>query len=81
MAVNDTIRIDDDVFIGLATGALSAAAFRLGAAAADATDRIIYNKATGAVIFDSNGNAAGGAVQFATLTTKPTITNVDFVVI
>ena len=81
VAVNDTIRVDNDVFVGLAAGTLSAAAFRLGSAAADPTDRIIYNQATGALIFDFNGNAAGGAVQFATLTTKPTITNVDFVVI
>ena len=52
VAVNDAIRVDNDVFVGLAAGTLSAAAFRLGSAAADPTDRIIYNQATGALIFD-----------------------------
>ena len=42
---------------------------------------IIYNSATGELTYNSNGNAAGGAFKFATLTTKPTITNADFVVI
>ncbi|MGO4835376.1 calcium-binding protein, partial [Rhizobiaceae sp. 2RAB30] len=44
-------------------------------------DRIIYNTTTGALIYDSNGNAAGGAVHFATLAGHPAITAADFVVI
>ena len=50
-----------------ATGTLPAAAFTLGTAAHDANDRIIYNQVTGALIYDANGSAAGGAAQFATL--------------
>ena len=45
------------------------------------TDHIIYNKATGALIYDANGSAAGGAVQFATLINKPALQANDFVVI
>jgi Ca2+-binding RTX toxin-like protein len=37
----DTIRLENAIFTGLAIGRLSAAAFRVGATAADATDRII----------------------------------------
>jgi hypothetical protein len=39
------------------------------------------NKATGAPFYDANGNGAGGAIQIATLTSKPTLTASDFVVI
>jgi len=42
-----------------ANGALKPAFFHVGATAADADDHIIYNKATGALIYDANGNAAG----------------------
>ena len=41
----DTIRLENAFFTGLATGTLEAGAFRIGAAAADADDRIIYNSA------------------------------------
>ena len=57
----DIIRLDDAVFAGIgAVGVLNADAFHIGAAAADAQDRIVYNSATGELFFDSNGNAAGG---------------------
>jgi Ca2+-binding RTX toxin-like protein len=79
---NDTIRLENAVFTKVGgAGALSAAAFHLGAAAHDASDRIIYNKATGAVIYDLNGNAAGGATVFAVLSNKAALTVADFVVI
>jgi Ca2+-binding RTX toxin-like protein len=78
---DDTIALENAIFTGLAVGTLPAAAFRIGAAAADADDRITYNSATGALIFDSNGNAAGGAQQFAALATGLALTNADFVVI
>lgn len=79
---NDTFRLDNAVMAKLgATGTLRADFFYVGAAAHDADDYIIYNKATGALIYDTNGNAAGGAIQFATLIHKPILTNADFVVI
>jgi serralysin len=77
----DTIQIDNSVFAGLSAGTLSAARFHIGSAAADSNDRIIYNSATGALIFDSNGSASGGAKQFATLDTGLALTNADIVVI
>jgi Ca2+-binding RTX toxin-like protein len=79
----DTFRLENAVMTKLgAAGALNVNAFFAGAAASDASDRIIYNQVTGALIYDSNGNAAGGAIQIATLTTlKPVLTAADFVVI
>jgi len=39
------------------------------------------NHATGALFYDSNGNAAGGVTQLATLTNHPVLAANDFVVI
>ena len=77
----DRIELDDAVFTGLALGALNPNAFRSGAAAQDADDRIIYNPATGALLFDADGNGAGAAVQFAVATTGLAISANDFLVI
>ena len=78
---DDTIELENAVFTGLATGVLAAGAFHIGAAAADGDDRIIYNDVTRALIFDADGSGAGAATWFATLTTGPSPTNEDFVVV
>lgn len=79
---NDTIRLDNAIYAALgAAGALAASAFVIGAAAADASDRIIYNSATGALLYDSDGTGAAAAVQFATLTNGLALANSDFIVI
>lgn len=52
-----------------------------GAAAHDVDNRIVYDPTTGALFYDANGILAGGVTQIATLTTKPTLTYADFVVI
>ncbi|HEY5713626.1 MAG TPA: hypothetical protein VIT38_17150, partial [Allosphingosinicella sp.] len=78
---SDKIMLDDAIFTGLALGALPAGAFRSGASAADADDRIIYNPATGALFFDPDGNGGAVGVQFATLATGLAMTAGDFLVI
>jgi Ca2+-binding RTX toxin-like protein len=62
------------------TGTLSAAQFVANASgtAQDANDRIIYETDTGKLLFDSNGSAAGGAVQFATVSPGLALTNARF---
>ena len=80
-AGSDRIALDDAVFTGLVAGALAAGAFATGAAASQADDRIIYNGATGALLFDADGNGAGAAVQFATLGTGLAVAASDFLVI
>ncbi len=78
----DTIRLENAIFAALGTtGTLAAAAFHIGAAAADTSDRIIYNSVTGALIYDSNGSTSGGSVRFATLDAGLALTNADFVVV
>jgi Ca2+-binding RTX toxin-like protein len=79
---DDTIWLDNAVFANLgAVGTLNAGFFRTGSAAADANDYLVYNQATGALLYDADGNGAGAAVQFATLASKPALTAGDFVVI
>lgn len=80
--VADTIYLDDAVFVGLSTtGALAAARFHIGASAADASDRIIYDASTGALYFDADGNGSGVEIQFATLAQNLPLTPADFVII
>jgi serralysin len=81
---DDTISLENAIFTTLSTtGALAAGSFLANATgvAADADDRIIYQTDTGKLFYDADGNGAGAAVHFATLTGNPTLTAADFVVI
>jgi Ca2+-binding RTX toxin-like protein len=61
-------------------GTLAAGAFNTCTAATWAVDRIVYNKATGAILYDADGLAGAAAVQFATLPgLVGTLTAGDFV--
>jgi len=85
-AADDTIRLENGIFTQLSTtGALSADNLKLGAAAADANDFIIYNDSTGALFYDADGSGAGAAMQFATVysagTTPAALSAGEFVVI
>ena len=77
---DDTIRLDNAIFTGLVAGTLAASAFQTGTAAADALDRVIYNSATGALLFDSDGTGASAAVQFGIVSAGLAMTNADFFV-
>ncbi|WP_421868340.1 calcium-binding protein [Pararhizobium sp.] len=82
VVANDTIRLENAVFTALSvTGKLAAAAFHIGSAAADASDRIIYDSTTGAVSYDKDGTGAAAAVQFATVGHDLTMTNADFFIV
>ena len=79
---NDTIQLENAVFKALsATGTLAASRFRVGTKALDANDFVIYNNATGAMLYDADGNGAGAAVLIATVGTGLAMTNADIVVI
>jgi Ca2+-binding RTX toxin-like protein len=79
----DRIELDHNVFAGIgAPGTvLSAAGFHQGQYAHGMSDHIVYNKATGALYYDADGNGPGSAVEFAVLAHHPTITHADFLVI
>ena len=78
---DDTIHLSSTAFTGLDKGWLSNDAFAVGPAAKDGNDRIIYNKSTGALSFDADGNGSGAAVQFAKLAKNLDVSAHDFFVI
>ena len=75
----DDILLLSSIFSAIGAS-LTADEFRVGAAV-DANDYILYNSATGALTYDSNGSTAGSAVQFATLTAGLTLTFDDFIMV
>ncbi|MFB0872576.1 MULTISPECIES: calcium-binding protein [unclassified Sphingobium] len=77
---DDLILLARTVFRGT-KGALPADAFVVGGAAADTSDRIIYDSTSGALIFDEDGSAGGAAVQFATLTPGLALSAADFLIV
>jgi Ca2+-binding RTX toxin-like protein len=81
VAADDTVQLENAVFTGLAAGTLDATAFHAGASAADASDRIIHDAATGALFFDADGLGGIGQIQFAMVTPGLALTNVDFLVV
>jgi len=87
---NDTIRLDATIFSSSLTpdNSVAGSQFHVGAAAGDVNHRIIYNNATGAVLYDSDGTGTTPHIQFATLsagladlTDPDPLTNFDFFVI
>ncbi len=80
--VDDSIYVSRSGFGGTLTAgaALSAAQFRLGAAAGDNSDRFIYNRNTGALFFDADGTGSSAQTQIAQLQAGLGLTHQDIVV-
>jgi Ca2+-binding RTX toxin-like protein len=82
---NDTVQLENSIFsaLGIAIGVLASAMFKnlTFGGAVDTSDRILYNDTNGAVFYDTDGSGAALAIQFATISGAPTLTNADFVVI
>ncbi|MBY0573132.1 MAG: hypothetical protein K2P84_05590, partial [Undibacterium sp.] len=82
VTVDDTIYLTKTIFTSLDLGALSNSALTLGTSATHATDRIIFNSATGALLYDADGVGGVAAVQFATLVgVSGRVSVSDFVVV
>ncbi len=81
--VSDSMWIDNAVFAGMLNGALASTAFRANTSgyAEDYTDRIIYERDTGALFFDRDGFGGAARVQFAVVGTYLAVSNADFYVI
>ena len=77
---DDRIALDGGVF-GLAEGDLAAKRFTIGEAAADASDRLIYDDMTGNLFFDADGTGTQDQILIATLTGAPVLAASDLVVI
>lgn len=79
-APQDTIYLAHAVFTNLSAGAINSAFFWTGAAAHDANDYIIYDKAHGTLSYDINGNTIGGSTVFATVAANTALTCADIVI-
>ena len=78
----DTVALASAAFTQAgAVGPLAAGAFFIGAAAHDASDRIIYNSGSGALLYDPDGTGAQAATQFATVSQGLALTAGDFKII
>ncbi len=79
----DRIQLARTVFTELAAGVLPADAFFKGAAAHDASDRIIYNSLDKSLSYDPDGTGAQASMQFATVIVAPTsgLDSTGFVVV
>jgi serralysin len=79
---DDTIWLSQSVFAALPKkGALASSFFKVGSAAADGNDFIVYDKAAGLLSYDADGAGAGAAVAFAQLKSGLALTYKDFLVI
>ena len=76
----DTLRLSHAVFSHTGRGVLHAEAFALGDDAHDANDRIIYDRAHGALYFDADGSGAAEQVHFASLRPGTLLTALDIVI-
>ena len=78
----DTIILDGSVFTGIGgPGELAASSFQIGAKAADADDRVIYNSQTGALSYDSDGQGGVAQITFAKLDKGLDLSSHDFLIV
>ncbi|WP_162806431.1 calcium-binding protein [Sphingosinicella terrae] len=76
---SDRIRIARYAYTAIgALGTLDSARFRIGTAAADSDDRIIYDPTSGQVYYDPDGSGAAAAIHFATVNPGTALAYADF---
>jgi Ca2+-binding RTX toxin-like protein len=83
---DDTIRLENSVFTGLAAGALAASRFKdIGVGTQDANDRVLYNSDDGRLYFDRDGLGGSGPRLIAVLDnfsgSIPTVTAADIFIV
>jgi Ca2+-binding RTX toxin-like protein len=81
----DYIYLDNAIFTKLGSGSLSSP-HRLSSSwfddwADDSNDYVLYDKATGVLSYDADGNGSGAAIQIAHLTPGTDLGNVDIFVV
>ncbi|CAN5490393.1 hypothetical protein BH10PSE7_BH10PSE7_33260 [soil metagenome] len=80
-AANDVIALENSIFTHAGpAGVLAAFRFYAGTGAHDLNDRIIYDPASGALLYDADGSGGEGAFRLATLNTHLSLTQLDFLI-
>ncbi|MCY1526956.1 RTX calcium-binding nonapeptide repeat (4 copies) [compost metagenome] len=77
----DQIALSRAIYSTISDASLASGAFfRLGTAALDADDRILYDRTSGALAYDSDGTGAAAAVRIAIVgvAAHPAISSADF---
>jgi Ca2+-binding RTX toxin-like protein len=81
----DLVALDDAIFARIGPSLQKVEFFAAAGAtkAHDKDDRIIYDKQSGKLFYDDDGNKAGGhaAIHFATLANKPVLDHGDFTIV
>jgi Ca2+-binding RTX toxin-like protein len=77
---DDAFRLDSSVFVGLFPGPANVGDFVVGKHAIDPYDLIVYDKATGDLMFDVDGAGGAAAVKFAAVDPGTPLTAADFYV-
>jgi serralysin len=79
---DDSFQLENKYFTKVGSnGTLKKGLFWIGTKAHDTDDRIIYNKAAGAIYYDADGTGKAAAIQFATVKKGIALTYADFLVI
>jgi Ca2+-binding RTX toxin-like protein len=80
--IDDTIQLEHSIFTAFtAIGALNADNFVISNTALDNNDYLSYDKTTGAISYDDDGNGADIAVQMVTIGINLALSNANFVII
>ena len=79
-AADDTFVLSRAIFTKIASGLLPSSAFHAGRKAHDKSDRIIYDKGTGALSYEPDGTGSAAQTKFAILHNKASLTSQDFVI-
>ena len=75
----DHISLSSAIF-GALGAAVDSSELRLGKVSVDANDFLIYDKSTGKLYYDANGQVSGGQTLFAILTSGTELTAADFMI-
>ena len=77
----DQLVLDHLIFDQLGIGHIGPSSLCLGSTAQTADQHLIYNRSTGALYYDADGSGDAAQIAFATLSSKPVLTYVDFLVV
>lgn len=80
VAQDKIVLVQSNAATALSVGVLSSEAFCYGTQAADADDRIIYDQATGRLLYDSDGSGGRAAFEIAIFENRAVLDHTHFVV-
>ncbi|MFZ2725911.1 MAG: FG-GAP-like repeat-containing protein [Methylococcaceae bacterium] len=78
---DDSLQLSHTIFNQLTAGSVDSSNFKIGTAAADTNDYLIYNPTNGALFYDADANGVNQAEPIAILGTDLTLINSNFMVI